>query len=55
MKLSVMIAEIYEKMKKWSDAAEWYGGAAEEAFCNPLMAKQAMKYQEKQTECEGKE
>lgn len=47
-------AECFERLEKWADAAEWYGSASEEAFCDPLRAKEAMKYQELQAKCEGK-
>ena len=52
--LYARVAECYELLGKWSDAAEWWGSAAEEAFCDPLKAKQAMQYQEKQSACEAK-
>lgn len=46
--------ECFEKLEKWSDAAEWFGSAAEEAFADPMKAKQAMQYQAQKTLYEAK-
>jgi hypothetical protein len=47
-------AQAYEKAGNFVKAAEYFNSAAEEGFANPLLAKQAMAWQEQAAKCEAK-
>jgi hypothetical protein len=48
------IASCFEKVEDWAQASEYYSYASDEAFADPLKAKEGMKLSELAAKCDAK-